>query len=215
MKYSEYLEQHKRKFWSTCEGKVAVSKHLCKTMAQALKIPVPKTYELPANSFFKPDRKWGGKGCQEILDPSDFILEERIEHDYDYRAFVVGGKVRLFQVDASKQGEGCYLITGQSYYRWSDWVKLDADTTLHGNPVRSISVDKPSELQVDKMVEYAERLGSQFSLPMRVDFMIDPSGKVYFNELCATPGLIVNNRVTEEVDEWLGSFINPAQNAVQ
>lgn len=205
MKYSEHLEQYKRTFWRTCEGRVAVSKHLSKALAQNLGIPTPKTYELPANSFFKPDRNWGGRGCQEILDPANHILEERIDHLFDFKVFVIGGKVRMIQVDTAEQGDGKYTITGQSYYRWPDWSQLDADKNLTES--KAISVDAPPA-NIGTVVRYAEMFGPLFSLPIRVDFMIDRMGQVYFNELCATPGLIVSGRVTDEADEWLGSFIN-------
>lgn len=205
MKYSEHLEQHKRPFWLTCEGSVAVSKHLAKALAASMGIPVPKTYELPPNSFFKPDRKWGGRGCQEVINPADYILEERIDHQFDFKVFVIGNKVRMIQVDTAEQGDGKYVITGQSYYRWPDWTSVDADKNL--KPDTAIVLDAPPEC-INQIIRYAERFGPLFSLPMRVDFMVSKSGEVYFNELCATPGLIVSGRVTDEVDAWLGSFID-------
>lgn len=206
MKYSEFIEQHKRSFWKSAEGKVVGSKRLAKALASSMGIPVPKTYDLPANSFFKPDRLWGGQKCQSIIDPADWILEERIEHKYDYRAFVIAGQVRMIQVDTAEQGEGKFIITGQSYYRWPDWVRLNADKDLNTGSVKELEIETPPA-QIDQIVSYAEKFGPMFALPIRVDFMTDVSGRVVFNELCATPGFIVNRRVTDEVDEWLGSFI--------
>jgi len=206
MKYSEYLQQNRGTFWSSPQAKYINSKRAGKSLAIELGIPVPRTFPmLPDNVMIKPDNGHSGKLCRSFLKAEDWICEERIVHDHEFRLFVFGRKVVMLQIDKSSEQPDGVKIIGQSYYKYPVWERLDIDSNLRKIPSLNIDVEPP--ICLPTMVDHSLRLAERFTLPLRVDWFVNPEGKPVFNEMCVTPGLVVAGRITEAGDTWLGSFL--------
>lgn len=92
----------------------------------------------------------------------------------DLKAYVIGGRVRYFQVDG-----GRFTRPTRNLYA-PDWTLLPARTSLPRHPPEPAPPDLP------RLVEVAERLASPFEF-MRVDFYA-LGDRVLVGELTSSPG---------------------------
>ncbi|WP_339733798.1 ATP-grasp fold amidoligase family protein [uncultured Gimesia sp.] len=209
-RYSTFLKDGSIKpTWNSPLGEVIMSKHTSKEFARSLNLPslrTPQTYKLKSNSILKPDRDCGGRRVRVIQKNEDWIYEELIPHDKDYRLFAFGGRVVMLQIDICKETPNGMQITEYNYKRYPDWKTLDLDKSLTENPSLIFEAEPP--VCLPEMVATAEEISYHFPVPVRVDFFIDDQGHPVYNEMSITPGLVKDGRITDEGDLWLGSFLN-------
>jgi hypothetical protein len=92
----------------------------------------------------------------------------------DIKAYVIGGRVRYFQVDS-----GRFTRPTRNLYA-PDWTLLPARTSLPRHAV------DPAPRALQTLVELAERLAAPFEF-LRVDFYV-PQDQVLIGELTSSPG---------------------------
>lgn len=92
----------------------------------------------------------------------------------DIKAYVIGGRVRYFQVD-----RGRFSRPTRNLYA-PDWQLLPVRTTLSRHP------SEPAPRALPKLLEFAERLAAPFEF-LRVDFYL-LGERVLVGELTSSPG---------------------------
>lgn len=209
-RYSTFLKDNSTKpTWNSPLGEVIMSKHASKEFVRSLNLPgvrFPQTYKLKSKSVLKPDRDCGGRRVRMIQNSEDWIYEELISHDKDYRLYAFGGRVVMLQIDTCKEMPNGIHKTGYVYKRYPDWKTLCIDKGLKESRSLQIEAEPPGCLP--EMVATAEEISYQFPVPVRVDFFIDEKRCPVYNEMSITPGLVKDGRITKEGDLWLGSFLN-------
>tara|TARA_R110002167_G_C12706462_1_gene654754 strand:- start:2546 stop:5566 length:3021 start_codon:yes stop_codon:yes gene_type:complete len=209
-RYSTFLKDGSTKpTWDSLLGEVIMSKHASKEFVRSLNltgVKFPQTYKLKSNSVLKPDRDCGGRRIRMIQNSEDWIYEELISHDKDYRLYTFSGRVVMLQIDTCKEMKNGMHKTGYVYKRYPDWKTLEIDKKLQENSSLQIEAEPPACLS--QMVSTAEEISYRFPIPVRVDFFVDNQGCPVYNEMSVTPGLVKDGRITEEGDVWLGSFLN-------
>ena len=92
----------------------------------------------------------------------------------DIKAYVIGGRVRYFQVDGGRFTRPTRNLYGP------DWSLLPARTSLPRHPM------EPAPAMLPSLVEFAERLAAPFEF-LRVDFYVIGE-QVLVGELTSSPG---------------------------
>lgn len=197
MKYSEYIATHRDNFWKSDAAKYINDKREGKKLARKLGLECPKDY---LNVVVKPTNSYGGRGVQMLPECENLMCEEYIPHNFDFRLYTFWDKCPFVQIDKSYQSDSRTIIHDYSYWEIDNWNRIYIDKTEKN---REVHMDKP--VYFDIMLQKALEFTKYFSLPVRVDFFA-LDDKFIFNEFCVTPGLVVTNRITNEADEWLGSF---------
>jgi len=102
------------------------------------------------------------------------LLNDSGEVPSDLKAYVIGGRVRYFQVDGGRFTRPTRNLYGP------DWQLLPVRTSLPRHP------PEPPPHGLPRLVEIAERLAAPFEF-MRVDFYV-LGNRVLIGELTNTPG---------------------------
>lgn len=127
--------------------------------------------------------------CEEYLDDGTGTLK-------DYKFFVLGGKVRIIQVDIDRFGE-----QKRNFY----------DTNWNLTEIRSMGMKNSNEIiekpeRLEEMIVLAEKLAKGIEL-LRVDFYY-VEGKIYFGELTFTPADGMKPFIPESADLKLASYVD-------
>jgi len=119
----------------------------------------------------------------------------------DYKCFTFHGRVCMVRVDYDR-----LLKTQSNDYYNRDFELIDYDGIKSKYRRRYYRGPKP--LHWDKMIEYAEKLGSDFGDFLRVDMYITPDGPV-FGEFTLYPGsgrLSTDMVSTDKIDRYMGAL---------
>jgi TupA-like ATPgrasp len=140
-------------------------------------------------------REWAYHGLPRkvIVEPALFDSQGNIPADY--KAYVIGGKVRLIQVDRGRFG--CH--TRNLYSR--EWEPLKARLTLNNHALD----DRPAKL--DELVKVAEQLAEPFEF-LRVDFFVSDDW-LYVVELTNYSGAGFERFIPASFDLELGQHWMP------
>jgi hypothetical protein len=125
-----------------------------------------------------------------VAEPMLFDAEGGIPADY--KAYVIGGQVRYFQVEKGRFGRGTRNLYGP------DWQLLP----VRGSQPRHAPEPAPETLP--KMIELAERLAAPFEF-LRVDFYITRHG-LRISELTNSPGAGFGRFYPEGFGEEMGAW---------
>jgi hypothetical protein len=109
----------------------------------------------------------------------------------DVKAYVIGGRVRYFQVDSGRFTRPTRNLYGP------DWSLLPARTSLPRHPV------DPTPAMLPTLVEFAERLAAPFEF-LRVDFYV-LGDRVLIGELTSSPGAGFGHYYPESFGEALAA----------
>jgi TupA-like ATPgrasp len=104
-------------------------------------------------------REWAYRGLPRKIIVEPVLLDAQGNIPADYKAYVIGGKVRFIQVDRGRFGQH----TRNLYSR--EWEPLKARLTLNNHAFD----DRPAKL--DELVKVAEQLAEPFEF-LRVDFFV-------------------------------------------
>jgi hypothetical protein len=137
-------------------------------------------------------REWAYRGLPRKIIAEHALLDEHGDAPPDYKAYVIGSKVRFIQVDRGRFSQH----TRNLYSR--DWEPLKARLTLQNHPVDA----QPARLA--EMVRVAEELARPFEF-LRVDFYVSPEW-LYVGELTNYSGAGFERFVPESFSEELGSY---------
>lgn len=127
------------------------------------------------------------------------ILIERMldagdgEVPLDYKFFVFNGKAFMIQVDSGRFSEHRRSLFSR------DWEPFNVSFSRY--PMASVDVPRPACLP--RMLEIAERLGSEVDF-VRVD-LYEVGGRIFFGELTNTPAGGLGKFDPREFDATLGS----------
>ena len=110
----------------------------------------------------------------------------------DVKAYVIGGRVRYFQVDSGRFTRPTRNLYGP------DWSLLPARTSLPRHPV------DPTPEALPMLVEFAERLAAPFEF-LRVDFYV-LRDRVLVGELTSSPGAGFGHYYPASFGEQLASY---------
>ena len=207
MLYSQYVRDIDKWFWQTAEGQVVRSKLASKEVAARLGIPVPltlATLTLPQSAILKPDSQHSGRGVTTLDYSGQWIVEEQLRDENGgaprtFRFYLFHGEIRLYSAVPPLRGGG--HLGPICYYTLPDWqpAKIDRQRQWYETAI---------PMCLYQMEDYAARIAAQFRvLPsLRVDFFATPKGAV-FNELAATPGMVMGNRIDPQWDRSLGQWL--------
>lgn len=198
--YSKYIKYLSGVMKSKDWWPLIADKKLNKEMVQSLGVPVPKYYNLPHDVVIKPKSSHSSMNVNIFNDYKKWIMEELLVDEdggnviRDFRWYFFGEKAKMIQI--SRENDG---IKYEYYYSWPDWKLLNIDDVRP-----SFDVEKPKCIEL--MHDYAQKIASQFNTPIRVDMYAALNGPV-FGELCVTAGLVMGNRINEDGDKLLGSWL--------
>lgn len=113
----------------------------------------------------------------------------------DYKFYCFNGKVDCILVCSERENN-----VRLSYYD-KNWKRINYEKEKYSSKV---DISKPKNL--DKMIEYAEKLSSDFPF-VRADFYND-DGKIIFGELTFTPACCCNHTLSEYGDKELGKKLS-------
>lgn len=119
-------------------------------------------------------REWSYRGIERGVIAEPMLLDGDGEPPPDYKAYVIGGKVRFVQVDRGRFGSHTRNLYSP------DWGLLPARLTIENHPPD----ERPERLA--ELIEIAERLAAPFEF-LRVDCYL-LNGALYVGELTNTPG---------------------------
>jgi hypothetical protein len=139
-------------------------------------------------------REWAYSDQPHRLIVEPMLTDERGNVPADYKAYVIGGKIRFIQVDRDRFGNH----TRNLYSR--DWNLLDARLTLQNHAVDL----RPARL--DELVSVAERLAQGFEF-LRVDFYVSANW-LYVGELTNYPGAGFERFIPASYSIELGKYWN-------
>lgn len=148
-----------------------------------------------SSDFYEITREIQYKNCKNRI-----LIEEYIEDEKgslkDYKFFVLGGKVRIIQVDIDRFGN-----QKRNFYD-TNW-NLTNITSL-GMQKSNETIEKPKRLE--EMITLAEKLAKNIEL-LRVDFYY-VNEKIYFGELTFTPANGMKPFIPENEDLRLASYVD-------
>jgi hypothetical protein len=137
-------------------------------------------------------REWAYKGLKRKIIAEQALLDSNGQAPADYKAYVIGGRVRFIQVDRGRFGQH----TRNLYSR--DWQPLKARLTLENHEVDA----KPPRL--DELVDVAEKLAQPFEF-LRVDFYVSDEW-LYIGELTNYSGAGFERFIPYSFDVELGGY---------
>lgn len=210
MKYSEYLAKHREDFLKSDLGKTAESKRRSRELAATLNVPCPETSPVPSDMILASDNHGEDKRCHCMDGNEDRILEEYIRHDTAYGIFVFNNKVVMVRIETSQPASDAERKTTSSYRSYPEWKPVNIDGNASTD--NDVQADKPACM--DEMETYARRISWSFDVPIRVDFFIKDERPI-LNALCAIPQITDTDELTDEADDWLGSFLTKRRRSAQ
>ena len=137
-------------------------------------------------------REWCYEGLPRRLMAEVMLRDPNGTVPPDYKAYVIGGKVRFIQVDRGRFAHHTRNIYGP------DWRPLPARWTLQNHP------PDPRPPMLEKMVEVAETLGEPFEF-LRVDYYV-LGDHIYIGELTNYPGAGFEKFIPASYALHIGSF---------
>lgn len=137
-------------------------------------------------------REWAYRGLQRKIIVEPVLFDSQGNIPADYKAYVIGGKVRFIQVDRGRFGHH----TRNLYSR--EWAPLKARLTLNNHAPD----DRPARL--DELVSVAERLAQPFEF-LRVDFFTSDEW-LYVVELTNYSGAGYERFIPASFDLELGQY---------
>jgi hypothetical protein len=139
-------------------------------------------------------REWAYQNQTRRLIVEPMLTDERGNVPADYKAYVIGGKIRFIQVDRDRFGNH----TRNLYSR--DWTLLDARLTLQ----RHTPDVRPARLE--ELISVAERLAQGFEF-LRIDFYVSEDW-LYVGELTNYPGAGFERFIPSSYSVKLGEYWN-------
>ena len=146
--------------------------------------------------YSKLHREWCYQGLPRRLMAEMLVTDSTGGLPPDYKAYVIGGKVRFLQVD-----RGRFAKHTRNVYD-PNWEPLPARWTLEKHP------PDPRPECLDRMVQIAETLAKPFEF-LRVDYYL-VDGKLYIGELTNYPGAGFEKFIPAAYSLHIGSFWNTA-----
>ncbi len=147
------------------------------------KLDIAKTRQM-LKKWTKPDRNayyqffnWGFKHMKPVIYAEEY-LEQVDEQVYDYKFFVMNGKVRMMFIATDRKGIN--QLTHDFFDRDFNLLPFTYGGIRYANPLP----EKPQNY--DKMVELAEKLAAPFPF-CRVDFY-ETGPQIYLGEMTFYPG---------------------------
>jgi hypothetical protein len=149
--------------------------------------------------YSKLHREWCYEGLPRRLLAEQMLVDDRGTIPPDYKAYVIGGKVRFIQVDRGRFAHHTRNIYGPT------WDALPARWTLenHAPDVRPACLPR--------MLQVAEALAEPFEF-LRVDFYV-LRDRLYVGELTNYPGAGFEKFIPGEYALHIGSFWDVGQTA--
>lgn len=120
------------------------------------------------------NREWFYSAVPRRVLAEPLLRDEQGHLPPDLKAYVIGGRVRYFQVDSGRFTRPTRNLYGP------DWSLLPARTSLPRHAA------EPTPQQLPMLIEFAERLAAPFEF-LRVDFYVI-DGRVLVGELTSSPG---------------------------
>ena len=142
-------------------------------------------------------REWCYQGLPRRLMAETLLQGEGGALPADYKAYVIGGKVRFLQVD-----RGRFNHHTRNVYD-ADWQPLPARWSLHKH------TDDPRPACLAQMIDVAERLARPFDF-LRIDYYI-VDGRLYVGELTNYPGAGFERFIPAEYSLHIGAFWPPEE----
>jgi hypothetical protein len=137
-------------------------------------------------------REWAYQDQPHRLIVEPMLTDERGNVPADYKAYVIGGRIRFIQVDRNRFGNH----TRNLYSR--DWDMINARLTLKQHTPDA----RPARL--NELVSVAERLALNFEF-LRVDFYVSDDW-LYVGELTNYPGAGFERFIPASYSEKLGKY---------
>lgn len=137
-------------------------------------------------------REWCYRGLPRRVMAETMLRTESGGLPADYKAYVIGGKVRFLQVD-----RGRFAHHTRNIYD-AQWQPLPARWTLHKHD------DDPRPACLEQMIETAEMLARPFEF-LRIDYYI-VDGRLYVGELTNYPGAGFERFIPYEYSLHIGAF---------
>lgn len=138
-------------------------------------------------------REWCYQGLPRRLMAEAMLHSDDGALPADYKAYVIGGKVRFLQVDRGRFGHHTRNVYDAS------WCPLPARWSLEKH------ADDPRPACLDQMIETAEVLARPFTEFLRIDFYII-DGHLYVGELTNYPGAGFERFIPAEYSLEIGAF---------
>jgi hypothetical protein len=138
------------------------------------------------------NREWFYASVPPRVLAEPLLRDEHGDVPPDIKAYVIGGRVRYFQVDSGRFTRPTRNLYGP------DWSLLPARTSLPRHPV------DPRPAMLPMLVEFAERLAAPFEF-LRVDFYV-LGDRVLVGELTSSPGAGFGRYYPKSFGETLGSY---------
>jgi hypothetical protein len=137
-------------------------------------------------------REWCYRGLPRRLMAETLLQIDGSSLPPDYKAYVIGGKVRFLQVD-----RGRFAHHTRNVYD-ADWQPLPARWSLEKH------ADDPRPTCLEQMIETAEVLARPFEF-LRIDFYI-VDGRLYVGELTNYPGAGFERFIPYEYSLNIGAY---------
>lgn len=139
------------------------------------------------------NREWYYGVIPRRLIVEEMLHDETGEPPGDYKAYVVGGKVRYWEVN-----RGRFTRETRNLYT-PHWQMLQVTDDRLGHHAVDLRPDR-----LDEMAQIAERLAHEFEF-LRVDFYL-LGNKIYIGELTNTPGAGLWRLEPQEFSEQIGAY---------
>lgn len=121
--------------------------------------------------FYLEKREYHYKDIERKIICEKYMEDDSFDTLLDYKFFCINGEVYMIQVDFDR-----FTDHRRNIYD-VDWNLLDVEISFPKDTQRSV----PRPVQLDKMIEFAEKLSKEFR-EVRVDFYLI-NGKIYFGEM--------------------------------